>query len=78
MAHGLGEKYEPERKRIAEIGRINGYATATVEHIVKKHDLKQQRIESSILFSTVKKDEPKRIVLPYLHHKTHQLSTYVP
>lgn len=72
MAHRLvslplnQSRYELERKRILEIGLINGYPNSTVNNIISKHELKRRRVESSILFESTKEIDKKRIVLPYL------------
>lgn len=79
MAHRMisiplsSERYEIEKDRIIEIGRINGYSS-TVINIIKKHELKKQLSDSSTLFSPTKKDETNGIVLPYLHQSTSRLA----
>lgn len=67
------ERYDVEKNRIIDIGRINGYPSSTVNNIVKRHELKKQRLESSVLFAKTK-DDTKRIVIPYLQHTSNELS----
>lgn len=71
------ERYDLEKKRIIDTGRINGYPSSNVNNIIKRHELKKQRLELSSLFVNTKKDHPKRVVLPYLQNTSEQLSRIV-
>lgn len=58
-----------------EIGRINGYNKSTVDNIIKRHEIKKQRLEASSLFIHTKEDEEtKRVVIPYVHQSNVQMS----
>lgn len=80
MAHRMvslplnSTRYDVERNRIVEIGRINGYPDNTVHNIISKHETKKRRLESSVLFSSAEKDETQRIVMPYLNHTNKEFS----
>lgn len=71
MAHRMvsislsSERYDVEKNRIIDFGRINGYPSSTVNNIVKRHELKKQRLELSVLFAKTNLDT-KRIVTPCL------------
>lgn len=67
------ERYEAEKRRIIDIGLINGYANNTIENIIKKHEKKKFLRDASTLFNSTK-EETKRVVLPYAHTTTNLLS----
>lgn len=79
MAHRLvsiplnSVRYEIETEKILEIGRINGYPSTTIKHIIRKHEIKKEHLEVSILFNEVK-EETNRVVIPYAQASTNELA----
>lgn len=61
MAHRMltlplsSERYDIERNHIIDIGRVNGSNNSTVDNIIKKHEIKKQRMESSISYLQLQK-----------------------
>ena len=66
-------RYNAERNYIIEIGRINGYPHRTVNNIIRRHELRKQQLNASVLFAS-KIEDIKRIVLPYMQPTTDLLS----
>lgn len=67
-------RYEAEKHRIIEVGRINSCPRSTTDNIIERHELEKQRFDSAILFAQTKNEETKRVVLPYLHRPTNELA----
>jgi hypothetical protein len=79
MAHRLcnfnlsDENYEREKKKIIEIGRLNGYQSRQIDKIIRKHEKLKVRRDITTLNETRPK-EVKRISVPYYPIITNKLN----
>lgn len=69
------DRYEAERERIVEIGKVNGYQRQTIMNIVAKHEDKKRKLETSVLFeSSIVKENVQRAVIPFVERANGALS----